>query len=458
LVEGRPAEASSYLCVLMSPIFPVVCLFLSCARTVVSLREVADLGANNGVESSIFSTSSDLADQSIVDATTLCESSPTGPAEDWRSKLPQPTGTVAQNDNRRMTHPLERLVLCSNGKGYVFKIEGFMSAKHELTSDEIKHLFRTMLSAWPQGPRHRTAAQDGNFLFLLDVDANLIVAPVMQMEMETGNFEEVKHGDLGPGKTPWEHGTPFGDYRGTARLGGEFDLAGDRSGASWVVHQKSGYSLNRASVDKLKQWHEKMKDTMTDIAIWGHAKSCVKKDKPVGLEGLSLLLEYMHSNWGVEMVSPRLGYRCSFTDPDVSQPALHGSLPRLDKCSQASVQQELATGPSDSVEVKLAEWYAPSTCNKTPWMISSQLGDFNESLQTIDGKEYRTLNKNFQSLRKSGCWTDESFQTLLKCDLFPCDGYGFYPYMRIGSKLSLSEFRATWEKHNPYKEFLEKCV
>lgn len=398
-------------------------------------------------------------DQSMEDATNLCIPE----KNSWLSRLPPLTGTLAQNDGRLLYHPLERLVLCASGKGYLFTmgtgINEFISQRRDLSADEIVKLFATILGAWPRGAEARTAAQDGNFIFLLDANANLIVAPIIQRRKDVG-FQEVKHGDLGPGTEPWEHGTDSGNFRGVARLGGEFDLAGDRSGDLWVVHQKSGFSLYRISAEKLRAFHTMYTAEHDDATIWLNSKNCLRQDKSYGLDGLALLAEYMRSNWAVEMTIPAVGYRCSFANPEIAQPTVHGSLPVLQHCERAYAEDGMGYGAGSgrAPELQLAEWYKPKTCNLDKTKMTAVLKDFDAKVPMVEEDAYRQLNEDFRTLREDGCWKDDDFLASLNCKVHGCMSDGFHLNMRFGSKLSLDEFKAQWQARNPYTLFVAECV
>ena len=142
--------------------------------------------------------------------------------------------------------PPERLLLCASGSSFLWRQDHVT----DLSTDFTKDLLPSLLKLWPLEDR---GGHEGSFIWILDEDYSLIIAPMMQRR-ET-ELVEVKHGDLVPGETFFGPNGVRGAYRGLARMGGEFNLAGNRNGSEWVMHAKSGYTAYRVPVAAAKDYY-----------------------------------------------------------------------------------------------------------------------------------------------------------------------------------------------------------
>jgi len=348
--------------------------------------------------------------------------------------------------------PKELLIVCHSGTADIGQLRTVSADGSEmitkLTESGRADLFTTMRTAFLQSQQRRSPSNNGNFVFVVDIHGNLLIAPVMQ-----GNpAEEVKHGDLTPGRTPvsrpveqnhaWgedkvgDHA--YGMFRGLARFGGEFDLL-ENATNKWVIHQKSGYSLARIQPSQVAAFKEKHPG-VSDDEIWEQLRSgCFKPDAMLGLDSLQKFNCYMSHRLGVSTRVDR-SYSCYFGS-DAEAEEKQGNLPVLERC----VPQEEPSSPcgsskvaatSGAVSLTLAEWtlspasvacnYSADDMTSVLASIETDLKNYKQISQAFEAEAAETLadriRKTLRALKKSPCWTQASFAKLVKpeCPLTSC--------------------------------------
>eukprot|EP00928_Gymnodinium_smaydae_P000759 TRINITY_DN10291_c0_g2_i1.p1 TRINITY_DN10291_c0_g2~~TRINITY_DN10291_c0_g2_i1.p1 ORF type:complete len:488 (+),score=110.19 TRINITY_DN10291_c0_g2_i1:118-1581(+) len=366
--------------------------------------------------------------------------------------------------------PPERLVICADGQGFVWRAATAKDASHvaaagstgsghdsnvrRLDAAEVAELFKTLLSVWPQGAEAR-GVEDGNFLWVLDTDYNLLVAPTVQRRLPGQELTEIKHGDLCPGLDFIGRGGVTGPFRGVARMAGEFNLAGNRDGSEWIMHTKSGYSGSRVPLAKATRYYREMRDAgQSDAEIGRNFAACVMKDLFLARLPLRRTFCYLCRRLGVR-ASPGETRRCDITNKSVSVPS-HGGLPDLIACDlRAAGEAPACEGEADGEDagraisaaegqrpwlgldshrpspdrplVHLLYWIAPGQadpCEKT-------IHDFDVDMKRIDeemrraAKQPKDIGDEIKFIRKHVCLTDKYFLEQLQCNVHGCFGEGF---------------------------------
>lgn len=332
--------------------------------------------------------------------------------------------------------PPERLVVCADGKAFLWtKVHAASptSTMAELTMPQKERLFETLLSAWPQGVAVR-GTEDSNFIWVLDSDDNLIVSPTVQERRPGAGNVDIKHGDLCPGIDLCGSNGVEGQFRGVARMGGEFNLAGNRDGNEWVMHTKSGYCGSRVPVEKAARFYREMRDQgKNDADIGRNFEACVMKDLFLARVPLRRVFNYMRGQLSVE-AKPGSTMRCDITNKSVPVPG-HGGLPDLAACDPREPGDELscksveASGvASDAPVVHLVHWIAPGQAD--PCQLAS--ADFDSAFQTIKAsadesatpETMKRLKNETKFLRKHACFSEERFMAKLRCNIHGCFGEG----------------------------------
>lgn len=368
--------------------------------------------------------------------------------------------------------PNEVLILCHKESpvlGEVRIVDTDGSAKFRVVSTEERaDLFGTLTKHFLQSPERRTPAENGNFLFVVDGGGNLLVAPVMQGDPP----EEVKHGDLTPGQTPISRPVPqpgawgkdsFGDhaagnFRGLARLGGEFDLINEKE-RTWVVHQKSGYSLSRVKPSAVAQFEMEHSD-MEENRVWEMLETdCFRTEPMIGIQELGRFYCYMRSAFGVE-AEVQSGATC-FIGSEAEAFQVQGQRPRLDHCTPAehfSASCQPASASGSGAVLTLVEWLPPledTTCSFTVAEMTRQLEKLDGLLQSYSllrrskpkdeaeslpetsiANEVRQL---LRSLKRSPCWKSAEFAGAVRkgCPLNSClGGVGIHTLLKKLKKTS----------------------
>jgi len=365
--------------------------------------------------------------------------------------------------------PPERLVICADGRGFLWKqieLESRLVVfMRKLMPLQIAQLFNLILREWPQGSVERKG-EDGKFLWLLDVDYNFIVAPVMQARGFDGAIQEVKHGDLSPGITFFGNNAAAGPYRGVARFGGEFNLAGVRDGAEWIMHAKSGYTAYRVPVKKANDYHHAMQEAAKEeTQIARNFQRCVLRDIFRGRAPLTRLLCYLRRQLRVQAI-PGVTQQC-----DIRTKLVDG-LPNLAECApKDSGEDEVCVEEFGvlvgSPIVHLVDWYAvgQDRCNHTISEYSSLLRNVDDNIKTFGaflpvvavssgGRAYaRSISKKLGSLRKDACLLSEEFtRQLTNCNVHGCFGEGFTQELKKveslfgGVLLDFQELELLWQK------------
>lgn len=329
--------------------------------------------------------------------------------------------------------PPERLVICADGRGFLWKKSGksFVAVSRQLERREIAQLFSSIMSFWLQGVIAR-GTEDGNFIWILDTDFNLIIAPAIQQREPGAPLTEIKHGDLCPGIDFCGRNSVAGPFRGVARMGGEFNLAGDRKGAEWVMHTKSGYSGSRVPLGKATSYYNEYRDAnKSDAEIGRNFEKCVMRGIFLSRTPLRRTFCYLQQ-LGVEAI---LGVtrRCDITDKSVTVPG-HGGLPNLSLCEE----REPADGPACGVEsgtsergtplVHLVHWIAPGQadpCQKTVAEFDAAFRDIGAKLKHMPGPTpVKSIVNTTKFLRKHSCFRDTYFTHQLHCNVHGCFGDG----------------------------------
>jgi len=366
--------------------------------------------------------------------------------------------------------PPERLVICANGKGFMWTQKedesGYAISMQRLGTTQIAQLFRVVLTEWPQGALGRKG-EDGKFIWLLDVDYNFIIAPVMQARGFDGAIEEVKHGDLSPGITFFGDGAASGPYRGLARFGGEFNLAGLRDGREWIMHAKSGYTAYRVPVQKAQHYYANMHDAgKNDPEIARNFQRCVLRDIFRGRTPLTRLLCYLRRQLRIDArigVTQQCDIRSKFID----------GLPNLVECTPKDSGDDHvcvaeAEAPIGAPIVHLVDWYAPGQdrCNHTLNEYDALLQNIADNIKTFvafhplvasssGGRAYaKSISKKIRALRKDSCLYSEAFTQQLHCNIHGCFGEGFTQELKkvessVGGvlpSLKAGELESLWGK------------
>eukprot|EP00746_Dinoflagellata_sp_MGD_P058358 gnl/MRDRNA2_/MRDRNA2_249998_c0_seq1.p1 gnl/MRDRNA2_/MRDRNA2_249998_c0~~gnl/MRDRNA2_/MRDRNA2_249998_c0_seq1.p1 ORF type:complete len:469 (-),score=67.01 gnl/MRDRNA2_/MRDRNA2_249998_c0_seq1:106-1512(-) len=337
--------------------------------------------------------------------------------------------------------PPERLVICADGKGFLWtqtkQESGSVISMDILGPSQIMHLFQLILTKWPQGLYDRKSA-DGKFIWLLDADFNFIIAPVMQARGLHGAIEEVKHGDLTPGVKFFGDHAAAGPYRGVARFGGEFNLAGLRDGREWIMHAKSGYTAYRVPVQKAKEYYDAMhKSGLKDPEIARNFQRCVVRDIFRARMPLTRLFCYLRRHFRIE-ATLGVTQQC-----DIRMKLVEG-LPNLAECAPKKFSlPEVCGAESDIREgapiVNLVDWYAPGQdrCNHTLGEYEALIQNVADNIKTFlefhpsvasssGGRSYaKGISKKIRLLRKHACLWTESFAQQLHCNVHGCFGEGF---------------------------------
>lgn len=339
--------------------------------------------------------------------------------------------------------PPEHLVICAGGGGFLWKQTSGgppnQASVLRLGPPQLANLFQLILSEWPQGALERSG-QDGKFIWLLDRDYNFFIAPVMQAKGPDGAIEEVKHGDLSPGITFFGDNDVAGPYRGVARFGGEFNLAGVRDGKEWIMHAKSGYTAYRVSVDKAQQYYSSMRRAgKSDPEIAHNFAKCVFGNIFRGRTPLTRLLCYLRRQLRVHAT---LGITCQC---DIRARLVDG-LPNLGECfpkdpgDDQVCADEVQDRPGAPI-VHLVDWYAPSQarCNLTPLEYEGLLDSIGGNIKTFldfgpsvagsnGGRAYaESIASKIRSVRKHSCLFTDWFASQLHCNVHGCfrKGEGF---------------------------------
>jgi len=354
-------------------------------------------------------------------------------------------------------YPPERLILCGNGRGaYLWSQDGSVSSVPErsLMPEEATNLFSTMLEVWPLG-QERRGNEDGNFLWILDSDFNIIVAPVMQDWGDGRGVREVKHGDLCPGVNFFGENGVAGAFRGIARLGGEFDLAGERDGSEWVMHTRSGYTAFRASVSDAKAyydtWHRRGE---SDAAIGANLEACVMRNPIFAQKPLAATLCHLHRHHGiaVDVASTR---RCNIAGPFATIPG-HGGLPNMSSCKEQPSDPVLSSvcGPKLAADVHvrgaprvhLIDWYSDGLdeelveCTWTHSDLGTRLEEID--LEIMADTQSQHIQAMLKALWKHVCFSSTEFIRQLHCNVNGCFGDGLTPRLKATERALASGSRS----------------
>lgn len=330
--------------------------------------------------------------------------------------------------------PAERLVVCADMRAYLWTkgVGGGLSiAARQLEDQDVEQLFNTILAAWPRGAVAR-GAEDGNFLWVLDADYNLIISPSVQERADTTGLRDVKHGDLCPGIDFVGHNGVAGPFRGVARMGGEFNLAGSRDGAEWIMHTKSGYCGSRVPLDKATRYYNQMRDAGQSLSEIGrNFEKCVMKVIFLARKPLRSVFCYMRKQLGVQGV-PGYTRRCDITDRTISVPG-HGGLPNISKCNPRESADVPICGKDDGALglpiVHLVHWVAlgqADPCNESVRDFDVAFEEIGRVFHALPDPASLTRIKNkTKYLRKHVCLTDKHFMRHLRCNIHGCFGEGF---------------------------------
>lgn len=314
--------------------------------------------------------------------------------------------------------PPERLVLCAEGKIFLWQRDGQMM---RLPTSQIPMLLPSLLKIWPRD----RGAQDGDFIWILDEDYNLVIAPIMQRRGQ--KLVEVKHGDLAPGKTFFGENGIAGPYRGLARLGGEFNLAGNRNGSEWIMHAKSGYTAYRVPVAQAASYYDvQIQAGRNETDIAKNFQRCVYREIYRVREALVRLFCFMRRH-GVKV---SLG---EFRQCDIRSSA--GGLPDLQQCTvkdpgNASICSYQSTEDDQVTTMHIIDWYAPGQdrCKLSVADYGALLKNVEMDLMRLvegDFLKPSIVQKQIRSLRKHSCLFSKEFTDQLHCNVHGCFGDGF---------------------------------
>eukprot|EP00434_Breviolum_minutum_P013941 symbB.v1.2.012294.t1/scaffold848.1/size158107/5 len=314
--------------------------------------------------------------------------------------------------------PPERLVLCADGSIFLWKRGGQMM---QLASNQVAELLPSLLKLWPRD----RGAQDGDFIWILDQDYNLVIAPIMQRRSGQ-KLVEIKHGDLAPGKTFFGDNGISGPYRGLARLGGEFNLAGSRNGSEWIMHAKSGYTAYRVPVaDAARYYNVQIQAGRSERDIAKNFQRCVYREIYRVREALVRLFCFLRRHG----VKASLGEvrQCDIRSSAGGLPDLQGCTVKdagnASVCSYPSTQEQVPT-------LHIIDWYAPGQdrCKLSVDDYDSMLKNVELDLGRLsegDDLKPSTVQKQIRSLRKHSCLFFKEFTDHLHCNVHGCFGEGF---------------------------------
>lgn len=367
--------------------------------------------------------------------------------------------------------PNEVLILCHKDSRTLGEVRtvgiGGTTRFRAVSNEERADLFGTLTKDFVHSPERRTPAENSNFLFVVDSRGNLLVAPVMQGDPP----QEVKHGDLTPGQTPISRPVPqpgawpkdsFGDhaggnFRGVARLGGEFDLISERE-RTWIVHQKSGYSLSRIKPSAVAHFELEHPD-LEENDVWETlGTDCFHTEPMIGIRELDRFYCYMRSAFGVD-AEVQSGATC-FMGSKAESFQIQGNRPRLDHCTPvgdvpASCQQASTSG--SGARLTLVEWLPPledTTCSLTVDEMTQNLEELDAHIQSYSflrrskskddaespsetsiAKDVRSI---LRALKRSPCWKSADFAGAVRkgCPLSSCLG-------EVGIQTLLKELKKT---------------
>jgi len=341
-------------------------------------------------------------------------------------------------------YPPERLVLCGNGRGaYLWSQDSLTAdtARRPLMLEETTNLFDTLLKVWPHG-RERRGNEEGNFLWILDSDFNVIVAPVMQDWGDGRGVQEVKHGDLCPGVNFFGENSVAGRFRGVARLGGEFDLAGERDGSEWVMHTRSGYTAFRAPISDAKAYHDTWHSRgHSEAAIGANLEACVMSNTILAQKPLAATLCHLHRQHSVavHVTSTR---RCNISGAFATMPGF-GGLPNMTSCKEEAsgallssvcgpvLALDLHTREAASPRVHLVDWYSDDEEAKCTWTrndLGRRLEEINVTIMMHS--ETRHSQAMLKALWKHVCFSSADFIQQFTCNLHGCFGDGLTPRLK----------------------------
>lgn len=224
--------------------------------------------------------------------------------------------------------PPSRVYICNAleatarpNKVIFFKNNRVVQILESVPADFFHKLHETFADVFPRGKAER-------YLYILDADNNFVFAPEFQSFRIRGpdgretpvTRDVVKHGDLSPGEKPFtrpvhhDHarvdphpsiGTEsikeyhwMGRYRGIARMGGELHRLVDK----WMLNDLSGYSKDRAPLDRMETFHH----SVGSLAPQAAAYEAIKDE----VESTSLTPEQFHR---VACLMVKLGMRVHFT-------------------------------------------------------------------------------------------------------------------------------------------------
>lgn len=342
--------------------------------------------------------------------------------------------------------PDEVLIVCNKDSSRVGQIRYVDTRKRyrDITVEERADLFGTLTKVFVHSPERRTPSENGNFVFVVDIDGNLLIAPIMQGT----NPVEMKHGDLTPGQTPLSRPVPqpgaaaedvfenhnAGAYRGLARLGGEFNLVNNTRNA-WIIHQKSGYALNRIDPSDVHQF-QLAHPELDDNDVWEYLSTGCFKTKSLGMDALEKLGCYMQSAFAVNM-QVQASASCYFgSDAEASK--TQGNMPVLSQCTPIARQ---SAGPCANLPemtgvpsmVTLAEWVPKDgTCDWTSEDVSHQLEHLANLIEAYELLSSGTsvaaqgileeTQAIIKALKRTPCWTSNAFQETVRsgCPLSSC--------------------------------------
>eukprot|EP00928_Gymnodinium_smaydae_P037433 TRINITY_DN25987_c0_g2_i1.p1 TRINITY_DN25987_c0_g2~~TRINITY_DN25987_c0_g2_i1.p1 ORF type:complete len:496 (+),score=49.72 TRINITY_DN25987_c0_g2_i1:48-1490(+) len=293
-----------------------------------------------------------------------------------------PTSTAARGQNfsdgarKAYMLPPQRVYICSSRRKDRDRIGFIIDGKvvDRLSAEDVANILPLLWTRFPE-PR--------GYLFVLDCDQNVILAPAYQKPPEfvpasnsnrtkTGDSEyEIKHGDLTPGSYPYgepegeanslawkshtsEEALTSGKFRGRARLGGEFvpHCFDDKLPHGWKLNNKAGYSLDRLSrddyLDYVKQWVDGDEGSYDDDTVVGDPARWRKgtfkvseSTKQTHIETLEKFASYVHTALGVDMAHQ-----------DVCSCNLHGSSPSVCLSSLSLRDQSEEMCPSSQAEIQ----------------------------------------------------------------------------------------------------------
>lgn len=310
----------------------------------------------------------------------------------------------------------------------------------------VPDLLPSLLKLWPRD----RGSQDGNFLWILDEDYNLVIAPIMQRRNEGGALLEVKHGDLAPGQTFFGRGPHLtGPYRGLARLGGEFNLAGARDGAEWIMHAKSGYTAYRVPVREAEDYfHVQHQAGRNESEIAQNFQRCVYREIYRVRDALSRMFCLLRRH-GVRVA---LG---EFRQCDIRSSAA-GGFPDLQTCTVKDPGNATACSSPSAEDgpttLHVIDWYAPGQdrCKSTVADYASMLKAVELDLMRLfQGEPLNPadVQKQIRSLRKHSCLFSREFTDQLHCNVHGCFGDGFTRKLKAVELMlpkDLKEARRLW--------------